>query len=292
MKIAILGAESTHANGFASRLAGGDGRKLFPDVELVGIYADKNLPDSTAGVQAILKNSACQYITEQYDEFVDQVDGVMITSRHGSRHLEYARPYLEKGIPVWIDKPICSSIEDAKELVRLACKYNTPVCGGSSLIFSKEIKELASFVKENRGIIRGGHVTAPIHMNSEYDGFWFYAPHAIQMMLKVFGMDVRKVRACRGKDYVQAVYEYDDLAVSVYFGSGYTVTLYKDKYHAEPMKISTEGSEEELEEFYRIVKNGQINISYRDWIAPVFLIDATIKSYEQNREIVIDPIEF
>jgi len=288
MKIAILGAESTHAKTFASQLAGKDGSKLFPDVELVGVYADKALPDSDAGVQAILKNSACQYITDQYDKFVEQVDGVMITSRHGSRHLEYASPYLEKGIPVWIDKPICSSIKDAVELVRIAGKYDTPVCGGSSLVFSKEIKEAASFVKENRETIRGGHVTAPIHMDSEYDGFWFYAQHAIQMMLEVFGMEVRKVAASRGGKFVQAVYEYDDFSVSVYFGTGYTMTLYKDNYHAEPMKISTGGSEKELEEFYHIVKDGHGNISYNDWILPVFLIDATIKAYEQNKLIDVD----
>ena len=148
MKIAILGAESTHANAFASKLAGKDGSRLFPDVELVGVYADKELKDSDAGVQAILQNSACQYVTDKYDEFAGQVDAVMITSRHGSKHLAYARPYLEQGVPVWIDKPICSNVEDAMELVKLASKYNVPVCGGSSLVFSKEIRELASYVKE------------------------------------------------------------------------------------------------------------------------------------------------
>lgn len=285
MKIAILGAESSHANAFASKLAGKDGSKLFPEVELVGIYADKALSDSAAGVQAILEKSACKYITNQYDEFLNCVDGVIITSRHGSKHLTYAKPYLEKGIPVWIDKPICSSAEDALQLVKLAKKFNTPICGGSLLVFSKEIKELALYVKKNRSTVRGGHVTAPIEIDSKYDGFWFYASHAIQMMVEIFGVDVKKVAADKGKDFVRAVYEYNDFAVSVYFGSGYTVTLYKDSYYAEPLNISIGDSEDELREFYSIIKNRKENRNYREWIAPVFLIDATMKAYEQRRVI-------
>lgn len=292
MKIAILGAESTHANAFASKLAGKDGSKLFPEVELVGIYADKELSDSAAGVQAILEKSACKYITNQYDEFLNCVDGVIITSRHGGKHLTYAKPYLEKGIPVWIDKPICSSVGDALQLVQLAKKFNTPICGGSLLGFSKEIKELALYVKKNRSTVRGGHVTAPIEMDSKYDGFWFYASHAIQMMVEIFGIDVKKVTADKGKDFVRAVYEYNDFAVSVYFGTGYTVTLYKDSYYAEPLNISIGNSEDELREFYSIIKNRKENRNYREWIAPVFLIDATMKAYEQHRVIEVVIPEF
>lgn len=287
MKIAILGAESTHANHFAVKIAPKDGKVMLSDVELVGVYVDQELADSDAGVKAILKNSSCQYVTDQYDAFVGQVDGVMITSRYGSKHLKYARPYLEKGIPVWIDKPICSSIEDVLELMKLADKHNVPMCGGSSLVFSKEIRELAAYVKENRGTVCGGHITAPIHMDSQYDGFWFYASHAVQMMLEIFGTDVRRVTAVRERNAVRASYEYDDLSVSVYFGTGYTVTLYKDDYHAELRQVSTGDCEEELKEFLQIIAYGSVQRSRNEWIAPVFLIDATKKSYEQNRSIEI-----
>ena len=287
MKIAILGAESTHANDFAIKMAPKDGKVMLSDVELVGVYADKELADSDMGVRAILKNSSCQCVTDQCDAFVEQVDGVMITSRHGSKHLKYARPYLEKGIPVWIDKPICCSIEDVLELMKLADKHSVSVCGGSSLVFSKEIRELAAYVKENRGTVCGGHITAPIHMDSQYDGFWFYASHAVQMMLEIFGADVRRVTAVRERNAVRACYEYDDLSVSVYFGTGYTVTLYKDDYHAELCQVSTGDCEEELKEFLQVIGNGNTQKSRKEWIAPVFLIDATKRSYEQNRTIEI-----
>lgn len=280
MRLAILGAESSHAAQFAAILAGKDGSRRFADVELVGIYADKELGDSEAGVEQIRLKSSCDYFTDRFDEFVDKVDGVIITSRHGSRHLPYARPYLERGIPVWIDKPICSSVRDAKELLELSHRYRVPVCGGSSLATADEIRELAAYVRENRATVRGGHVTAPIHLDSPYEGFWFYAPHAVQMMTEVFGTEVRRVSAGRGADFVQAVYEYDEFNVSAYFGTGYTLTLYRGGYQAQPMKISTGSSEVQLDEFYQVVKSGKSSVSDREFIAPVYLIDATIKAYE------------
>lgn len=286
MKLAILGAESLHAADFAALLAGKDGRKLFADVELVGIYADKDLADSEAGIKIIREKSSCKYFTNDYKDFLSKVDGVIITSRHGSKHLAYARPYLERGIPVWVDKPICSDVQEIIELTELARKNNTSVIGGSSLAVSKEITDLSAYIKENRSAVQGGHITAPIHMNSEYDGFWFYAPHAVQMMTEVFGTKIRRVRAHRGMNYVQAIYEYDDFPVSVYFGTGYTVTLYKDNYSAEPMKVSPGSNEQLLEEFYNLVKKGTVIEDYKEFIAPVRLIDATIKAYEQ--EIVVE----
>lgn len=40
IKLAIIGAESTHAWQFASALNGKNNEKLFDDVELLGVYAD------------------------------------------------------------------------------------------------------------------------------------------------------------------------------------------------------------------------------------------------------------
>ena len=65
--------------------------------------------------------------------FVGEVDAVMITARHGGLHLPFALPYIREGAKLWIDKPITASVEDARELVRLAHEKHLLLCGGSSL---------------------------------------------------------------------------------------------------------------------------------------------------------------
>ena len=44
----------------------------------------------------------------------------------------------------------------------------------------------------------------------------------------------------------------------------------------------------EIETFYNVIKSGKPDKTKRDYIAPVYIIEATIKSYEKNKEVDID----
>lgn len=289
MKVAIIGIESSHAWSFASKFAGRENNtSIFDDVELVGVYGDASIEGTEAGVEEIKRCSECECFATTYDAFVDKVDAVMITARHGKLHLPYSKPYLEKGLPVWLDKPICTDTQEVMELVSLAKKYHAPICGGSCLVFSVEIRKLRDTVKENREKIRGGHITAPIDMANSYGNFWFYASHLVQMMIEIFGFEVRSVTAVRMKDSVQAVYKYDDFYVSAFFGTGYTATVYIGENRAKCADVTLSGClEAELKEFYHMVKSGQGIEDYKAFVAPVFIIDATIEAYEKGIEAEI-----
>ncbi|MBR2499816.1 MAG: hypothetical protein IKB60_01915, partial [Clostridia bacterium] len=84
-KIAILGCENSHANQFIELIKKD---KKFYDVEVVGVYSDDE-----AALKA-LADKYQLYAMKSYDEFVGQLDGVMVTARHGNNHLKYVEPYL------------------------------------------------------------------------------------------------------------------------------------------------------------------------------------------------------
>lgn len=287
-KVAILGIENSHSWFFSEMLAGRDGSRR-DDIELIGLYAaDINSEDAAIALKEIGERSVCDYCAKSYDEFVGKVDAVMITARHGGLHLTFAKPYLELGLPVWIDKPICTSPEDAIELVTLAKKYNAPICGGSMLAFAQGIDDLAKVVATNKENLRGGHVTAPIKLNDPNGGFWFYGQHLVQMLTKVFGYDVRSVKATLGDGFVEAVYRYDNFNVTAYFGTGFSMTVYSDANDMQCCKFSLDGCvEAEMDEFCEMLETGKGVESYKNFIAPVFIIDATIKAYEQGCEVEI-----
>ena len=96
-KIAILGCENSHANNFLRVIYK---EKLVSDVEVVGVYSY----DMEAAQK--LHEEYGVAVAESYDAFVGKVDGIMITARHGDNHYKYAKPYLDSGIPMYIDKPI------------------------------------------------------------------------------------------------------------------------------------------------------------------------------------------
>jgi len=88
-RIAILGTENSHALTFAKliNLPGADGKKPFPDMDVIGVYGD----DESA--KAVTREAGVRYIAESPDEFVGRVDAVMVTARKGSLHFPYAKPY-------------------------------------------------------------------------------------------------------------------------------------------------------------------------------------------------------
>ncbi|MBI2301354.1 MAG: Gfo/Idh/MocA family oxidoreductase [Armatimonadetes bacterium] len=54
----------------------------------------------------------------------------------GADHLALARPFLERGLPVFVDKPFARTLADAQELVRLSREHDTPLMSASLLGFS------------------------------------------------------------------------------------------------------------------------------------------------------------
>jgi len=80
-------------------------------------------------------------ICETLEEMVEDVDAAYIADSSapgdGSDHLELVRPFLEKGIPCFVDKPIADTLADAKEIIRLAQENNTTVMSASILSHTK-----------------------------------------------------------------------------------------------------------------------------------------------------------
>jgi predicted dehydrogenase len=77
-KIVILGCENSHANSFLNFIR--DNTK-YSDVEVLGVYSD----DAPAAQK--LADEYGVKIMSAYDEAVGQVDGVIVTARHGDNHI-------------------------------------------------------------------------------------------------------------------------------------------------------------------------------------------------------------
>jgi predicted dehydrogenase len=148
-KVAILGCENSHANSFLKYVIK---EKKYDDIEFVGVYSDdadavKKL-ESEFGVKGV----------DSYDAFVGKIDGLIITARHGDNHYQYAKPYIDSGIPMFIDKPITCSEKEADEFMNLLAKNNVRITGGSSCVHCDLIQELQAGVKDGKyGKISGGH---------------------------------------------------------------------------------------------------------------------------------------
>ena len=271
-KVAILGCENSHANQFLKAVIN---ENLVPDIEFVGVYSD----DMEAANK--LKETFGVPVAQSYDEFVGKVDGIIITARHGDNHYKYAKPYMDCGIPMFIDKPITCSEEDAKAFMEDLKARNIPVSGGSVCVYSEYVQELKKAIAEQTyGETYGGYLRAPINMDNPWGGFFFYTQHLAQVMMEIFGNYPDSVRAWKKGDIVHCDVFYPEFDVDLIYAPG-------GKYSAG---ISCKTNElsgtydvngyfpNEFMDFYRLLKGEPMKQSYEDFFAPVFVLNAINRS--------------
>ncbi len=293
-KIAILGSENSHAINFAKLINGGhfmrNGRP-YADFKVIGAYGY----DEKANKQ-LLNEGGVDNIAKDYAEYVGKVDAVMITARHGNDHYKFAKPYLEAGIPMFIDKPITIDEEEAIRLAKTAKKKNIPLSGGSCcgvVTGTQYMKKLVKTPPEHIGNIIGGAVSAPISMKNDYGGFYFYSQHLVQISLEIFGYNIKSVYAYARDKTITAITRYDKYDITNHFGpASYSATIYADKRNIyKDIDISTDGYAKEVEIFTDMVRSGIMEQSYVDFIKPVFVLNTLEKSINTGKEIKVRNID-
>ncbi len=278
-KIAILGCENSHANIFLDYIIK---EKLYTDIEVLGVYSHE------AEAAEKLSEEYGVYAAKSYDEFVGKADGIIITARHGDRHYEYAKPYIASGIPMFIDKPITVTEEDAVNLKKDLIQNGVRVCGGSVCKFPELVGELKKAVAEKTyGEVYGGYLRFPVSLENPHGNFFFYSQHLVEVMCEVFGYYPNSVSTYRNGNVVTGVVRYDNYDVNIVFVDG------NDDFYAgidcekgvQLSKFELDGCfEQEFESFYKLLKGEAQRETYEDFIAPVFIMNALDKSLKSGRE--------
>ena len=281
-KIVILGCENSHADSFLEFIYNNE---KFQGIEVVGIYSDESEP-----MQRLAEKFHVP-IMQSYDEAVGKVDGVVITARHGDKHFLYAEPYLQSGVPMFIDKPITISATEAVEFAKRLREKQIQISGGTICKHDRFVQQLKEeHEKEVDGETLGGFVRAPLMEGSVYGGFYFYAQHLVEVVLEIFGRHPYSVQAYKNGRTVNVLFKYDGFSINglyvnksnLYFACRQSQSGMKAQsiYTTESVRCS----ELEFAEFYDVLFGGQSKISYDDFIAPVFVMNAIERSMESGKE--------
>jgi predicted dehydrogenase len=115
----------------------------MPDVELVGV-ADVDAQRA----RGIAEQHGCRAYTDARD-LIDRIDAVSIVVPT-IRHVDVARPFLERGVHMLIEKPIAPTTAAAEALVEAADRAGVIFQVGHLERFNAGIMELAARVKQPR----------------------------------------------------------------------------------------------------------------------------------------------
>ena len=276
-KIALLGCENSHAEAFLKII-----QQEYPDIQVMGVHSEY------PGAAEKLQEKFGVPVMASSDALVGQLDGLIVNARHGAHHYPLAKPYLDDGIPLFIDKPTTTTEEDARAFAAELSKRNIQVCGGSVLKFAKSIQELKELVKSGeKGQAMGGFFRAPISLENEYGGFYFYAQHLVQMFGEVFGYQPKSVRACQVGEQVSCTVRYEGFDVSaVYLNNShvyYGAVNFPEEVYAPATSMAGAASAE-FKEFYDLLVGGKMDQSYENFFGCVFIVNAIMRALESGKE--------
>src|SRR5690606_30509437 len=117
-------------------------------------------------------------------DLLERVDQVILTSNDGHVHLEQALPVIAAGKPLFIDKPLAGSWDDAVAIHHASQQYNTPVFSSSSLRFISSIQQLDT---DRIGAVLGAHTYSPASFEPSLPDLLWYDIHGIEMLFAVIG---------------------------------------------------------------------------------------------------------
>jgi len=184
MKIGIIGAENSHTAAIA--------RTLNIDKAIRGVSVDFVWGETEEFACKAAESGHIPKIVKLPSEMYGKIDGLIVDHRHAKQHLGAARPFVKRGIPVFIDKPFCFEAEKGKEFLKAAKAAGVSVTSFSTVPHQK------TFLKFKRkladiGRVVSGSTCGPCDLRSKYGGIFFYGIHQADMALKAFGYNVNRV---------------------------------------------------------------------------------------------------
>ncbi|MBO5362893.1 MAG: Gfo/Idh/MocA family oxidoreductase [Clostridia bacterium] len=286
-KIVILGCENSHADMFLSFWKQ---NPKYSDVEVLGVYSHEREAAEKLAAQFGVR------VMDSYDEAVGEVDGVIVTARHGDNHYKYAKPYIESGVPMFIDKPVTVSEAEALEMIRACREAGVKVTGGSSCIHVDFVQELKREHQEKEdGETIGGFLRCPVNLDNPHGGFFFYSEHLIGVMTEIFGFDVKSVKAFKNGGNITVVFRYPNFDVTgLYVDMNFTCysALRVSQHHVHHSEYPITGESEcfkiEFDEFYELMHGAKQRKTYDEFIFPVFVMNAIYKSLESGEEVAVN----
>jgi hypothetical protein len=110
-------------------------------------------------------------------DLLGAVDALIVTSRDGAMHAQHAVPFLERGTPVWVDKPLAASIADAEAIVAAGERGGGMFTSSSALRWVPDTTAILEDIA-TIGPLQALTVTGPADPDSKYSGIFFYGIHA------------------------------------------------------------------------------------------------------------------
>ncbi len=186
LRLGIIGTDTSHVIAFTRVLNDPNTPNHLSGARVVAAFKGGS-PDLEESVKVIdkyaseLKDKWGVQFVNSISDLCPLVDGLLLESVDGRPHLAQFRDAVRCAKPVFIDKPLASTLADAFAIAKLARESNVHWFSASALRFSP-IAELRN-PQMSSAIV---WAPAPLEPHHQLDLSW-YGIHAVEMLYTIFG---------------------------------------------------------------------------------------------------------
>lgn len=258
----------------------------FPisDVRVTHIWVD---PPYDA--HHIARASLIPNVLQYPEEAIGQVDAVIISTDIGHEHVERCKPFVEAGLPVFLDKPLTDNETDLRTFISWV-QQGKPIHSSSCMRYAKEFVPYRLSTR-NLGELKYVSITTP--------KFWErYGIHALEAIYPILGPGFISARNTGTREQNVVHYKHQngaDVVVvasqDMYGGFG-VLSLCGTKSSATVQFADTFYSfKKQLLDFIRYVQTGKRPFEFSETIELMQMLIAGKKSREEGaREVAISEI--
>jgi hypothetical protein len=201
IKLGMLDFDTSHVVEFARRLnhKGIAEDQWVEGAQIVVACAGESLimPERIPGFKKEIEQIGIPLV-DRPEDMIGKVDGMLIESQEGTVHWRRARPFLEAGLPCFVDKPFTCGVADAKRLAELAERKQVPIFSASALRYALELTKFA--VDPKHGRVLGALAYGPASLNERNPGLYHYGIHAVEILYTLMGPGCERVTCTHEKD--------------------------------------------------------------------------------------------
>jgi len=128
------------------------GKQPLETVRIPGARVTHIWTDNPVEAPLVAKASLIQNVVEKPEEVIGHVDAVVIATDDGEDHVRRAHPFIEAGLPVFIDKPMATNITELRQFVQWQ-RAGKVLLSTSGMKYAPEMK-LSAAQQEHVGDLR------------------------------------------------------------------------------------------------------------------------------------------
>lgn len=287
MNIGIVGAENSHTIAIATTL---NIESAVPDCKVSHVWGET---EELAAMAA--EKGAIPTIVSDPTEMISHVDAVVVDHRHGKYHLPAARPFVEAGLPVFVDKPFCVDLQEGIEFVRLARKKKVSITSYSVLPLQQSFLRFKDLIR-GFDVLRSIATAGPVELDSEYGGIFFYGIHQIDALLNLIQGRPLSVKASRLNDDGVAVITFDTQVLGlVNCFHNWNGDFIATAYSSEKVAHATLNFDENIylagiRRFCEMFQTHKEPLPAASYLTPVAVLAALQEAFKTGAEVAVQQV--